>query len=378
MSAETSDPPMTQPAPLAPGRTVGIVGGGQLGRMIALAAAAYGLKVHVYAPDDDSPAFDVAAARTVAAYEDEAALAAFAAAVDVVTYEFENVPRRTAEILSAAKPLHPSAAALATTQDRLAEKSFVAGLGIPTAPFRAVDDAAGLAEAVAALGLPAVLKTRRFGYDGKGQRMLRPDAPLDAEAVMASLGHQPCILEGFVPFESEVSVVAARAGDGTFSAYDPCGNEHRDHILDRTLVPAPGMDPESCEEALGIARRIAEALGYVGVLAVEMFLVRGGDGRAHVVVNEIAPRVHNSGHWTIEGALTSQFAQHVRAICGWPLGATGRVGGAAVEMRNLVGPAVEAWRQILAEPGSHLHLYGKGKARPGRKMGHVTRLLPPA
>ncbi|MFE1600151.1 5-(carboxyamino)imidazole ribonucleotide synthase [Methylobacterium sp. ID0610] len=368
---------MTSP-PLAPGSTIGIIGGGQLGRMIAVAAAQYGLKVHIYAPDANSPAFDVAGTRTVAAYDDAAALAAFAQAVDVVTYEFENIPRRTAEILAEARPLHPSAAALATTQDRLTEKSFVADLGIATAPFRAVDDAAGLAAAVADLGLPAVLKTRRFGYDGKGQRMLRPGEPFDAAAVMESLGGQPCILEGFVPFESEVSVVAARTADGAFSAYDPCGNEHRDHILARTLVPAPGMDPAASAEALAVARRIADALGYVGVLAVEMFLVRDADGRAHVVVNEIAPRVHNSGHWTIEGSETSQFAQHVRAICGWPLGSTARVGAARVEMLNLVGEAAGSWEAILAEPGRHLHLYGKGKARPGRKMGHVTRLLPPA
>lgn len=364
------------PSLLKPGATIGILGGGQLGRMIAVAAAQYGLKVHVYAPDPDSPAFDVAGTATVAAYDDEAALAAFAAGVDVVTYEFENIPRRTAEILAGIRPLHPSADALATTQDRLTEKSFVAGLGIATAPFRAVDDAEGLAAALADLGLPAVLKTRRFGYDGKGQRMLRPGDPVDPAAVMAALGGQPCILEGFVPFESEVSVVAARTASGAFAAFEPCGNEHRDHILARTLVPAPGMEPETAAEAMAVARRIAEALDYVGVLAVEMFLVRGPDGRAGVVVNEIAPRVHNSGHWTIEGALTSQFAQHVRAICGWPLGATGRVGGAQVEMLNLVGEAALRWPDYLAESGSHLHLYGKGKARPGRKMGHVTRLLP--
>ncbi|WP_298957958.1 5-(carboxyamino)imidazole ribonucleotide synthase [uncultured Methylobacterium sp.] len=363
-------------ASLQPGATVGIVGGGQLGRMIALAAAAYGLKVHVFAPDADSPAFEVAGRRTVAAYDDAAALAAFAESVDVVTYEFENIPRPTAEILAARRPLHPSAAALATTQDRLTEKSFVAGLGIPTAPFRAVDDAAGLARALADLGQPAVLKTRRFGYDGKGQRMLRAGEAVDPAAVMAEFGGQPCILEGFVPFESEVSVVAARTASGGFSAFDPCANEHRDHILARTVVPAPALGPEAAAEALRIARAIADALDYVGVLAVEMFVVRAADGTAGLVVNEIAPRVHNSGHWTIEGALTSQFAQHVRAICGWPLGDPGRVGGAAVEMLNLVGAEADDWPSYLAEPGAHLHLYGKGAARPGRKMGHVTRLRP--
>ncbi|QRE75660.1 5-(carboxyamino)imidazole ribonucleotide synthase [Methylobacterium aquaticum] len=363
---------MSSPLPIAPGATIGIIGGGQLGRMIAVAAAQYGLKCHVYCPDPDSPAFEVAGRRTIAAYDDAAALRAFAESVDVVTYEFENIPSAAAEILAARRPLHPSASALATTQDRLTEKSFVAGLGIPVAPFRAVDDAAGLAEAIREIGLPAVLKTRRFGYDGKGQVMLR-EAVADPAAVMASLRDQPCILEGFVPFEAEVSVVAARNAEGGFSAYAPCANEHRHHILARTVVPAPGMAPETAAEAVAIARRIADALDYVGVLAVEMFLVRGTDGRASVVVNEIAPRVHNSGHWTIEGAETSQFAQHVRAICGWPLGSAA-LAGTTVEMLNLIGAEADDWTRILAEPGRHLHLYGKGEARPGRKMGHVTRV----
>ncbi|MET7247169.1 5-(carboxyamino)imidazole ribonucleotide synthase [Methylobacterium sp. EM32] len=357
---------------IAPGATIGIIGGGQLGRMIAVAAAQYGLKCHVYCPDPDSPAFEVAGRRTVAAYDDAAALQAFAESVDVVTYEFENIPSKTAEILAARRPLHPSASALATTQDRLTEKSFVAGLGIPVAPFRAVDDAAGLAQAVREIGLPAVLKTRRFGYDGKGQVMLR-DAVSDPAAVMASLRDQPCILEGFVAFEAELSVVAARNAEGGFSAFSPCANEHRHHILARTVVPAPGMAPETAVEAIAIARTIADALDYVGVLAVEMFLVRGADCRASVVVNEIAPRVHNSGHWTIEGAETSQFAQHVRAICGWPLGSAALT-GTSVEMLNLIGDQADDWTRILAEAGSHLHLYGKGEARPGRKMGHLTRV----
>ena len=222
-----------------------------------------------------------------------------------------------------------------------------------------------------------MIKTRRFGYDGKGQRMLRPDDGPDPSAVLAEFGGAPCILEGFVAFEREVSVVAARGADGAFAAYDPCANTHRDHILAMTQVPAPGIAPATAAAAVDIARRIAEALDYVGVLAVEMFLVADPEGPERVVVNEIAPRVHNSGHWTIEGALISQFAQHVRAVCGWPLGDPSRVGGVAVEMHNLVGDEVLAWEAILAEPGAHLHLYGKGKARPGRKMGHVTRLLLP-
>ncbi|MGU3362096.1 5-(carboxyamino)imidazole ribonucleotide synthase [Methylobacterium sp. M6A4_1b] len=354
--------------------------------MIALAAANYGLRVHVFAPDADSPAFDVSAEATVAAYDDVEALARFAASVDVVTYEFENIPAQAAEALAAKAPLHPNAAALATTQDRLTEKRFINELGIETAPFRAVDTAEDLARALAEIGRPAVLKTRRFGYDGKGQRMIRAEgesdsaaidpAAIDPAAILAEFGGAPCILEGFVPFEAEVSVVAARGADGAFAAFDPCANEHRDHILAVTRVPAPGIAPQTEAAAIGIARRIAEALDYVGVLAVEMFLVPQADGPARVVVNEIAPRVHNSGHWTIEGATTSQFAQHVRAVCGWPLGDSARVGGMAVEMHNLIGGDVDDWAAILGQPGAQLHLYGKGEARPGRKMGHVTRLLP--
>jgi 5-(carboxyamino)imidazole ribonucleotide synthase len=352
-----------------PGQTLGILGGGQLGRMLALAAAQLGLRVHIYSPDADSPAFDVAAARTVAAYEDEAALMRFATAVGAVTYEFENVPGRTAEILSAHAPLAPNARALAITQDRLEEKTFVAGLGIATAPFADVASEADLEQALRAIGQPGVLKTRRFGYDGKGQVMLRPG--VDPAAAWTDLGRKPCILEGFVPFEREVSVVAARASSGAFAAYDLCVNEHRSHILDVTRVPA-GVSAETEARAVAMARSIADALDYVGVLAVEMFLVRDGDSE-RLVVNEIAPRVHNSGHWTTEGAVTSQFEQHVRAVCGWPLGATQRLG--RVEMRNLIGDDIEAWPQILAEPGAHLHLYGKAEARPGRKMGHVTRVF---
>jgi 5-(carboxyamino)imidazole ribonucleotide synthase len=358
---------------LGPGSTLGIVGGGQLGRMIALAAAQYGLKVHVYAPDRDSPAFDVAALTTCAAYDDPGALAAFARSVDVVTYEFENIPHATADILATHAPLHPNARALSTTQDRLSEKAFVNGLGIPTAPFQAVGTPDDLDRAIAAIGLPAVLKTRRFGYDGKGQRILRERSEGDRNALFAEFGGAPLILEGFVPFEREVSVVGARARDGSFAAFDLCENEHRDHILALTRVPAPGLTPETGRAALDIAQRIADALDYVGVLAVEMFLVREGEAE-RLVVNEIAPRVHNSGHWTIEGALTSQFAQHVRAVCGWPLGDPARVGGLPVEMRNLIGDQADAWPALLAEAGAHLHLYGKGEARPGRKMGHVTRL----
>lgn len=355
---------------IRPGSTLGILGGGQLGRMMAMAAAELGLRTHIYAPERDSPAFDVAAEHTVAAYDDEAALVRFAKAVDAVTYEFENVPSATAATLSAHTLLAPNARALEVSQDRLVEKAFIADLGIATAPFAPVGSEAELTEALARIGRPAVLKTRRFGYDGKGQVMIRPEG--DASAAFTAIGQAPAILEGFVPFEREVSVIAARTASGDFAAYDLCANEHRNHILDTTRIPA-GVSKATEERAIAIARAIADALDYVGILAVELFLLTGSEGES-LVVNEIAPRVHNSGHWTQGGAVTSQFEQHVRAVCGWPLGETRRLG--RVEMKNLIGDDVEAWRDILAEPGAHLHLYGKAEARPGRKMGHVTRIYP--
>lgn len=355
---------------LKPGDTIGILGGGQLARMMALAAAPLGLDCHVYAPEADSPAFPVAAARTCAGYGDHEALGAFAAAVSVVTYEFENVPADTAAFLASRVPVLPGPRALATTQDRLVEKTFVNDIGLATPAFRAVESLAGLQAAVVELGRPSVLKTRRFGYDGKGQVIVRPG--LDLEEAWSTVGRHPSILEVFVPFALEVSVVAARAADGTVSAFDVCENQHRHHILATTRVPA-GIGPATEHACKEHAARIAAALDYVGVLAVEFFVLRDAGGE-HVLVNEIAPRVHNSGHWTIEGAQTSQFEQHMRAVAGWPLGSVRRTG--RVEMANLVGDDVEAWRQIVATPGSHLHLYGKREARPGRKMGHVTRITP--
>jgi 5-(carboxyamino)imidazole ribonucleotide synthase len=355
---------------LAPGAVLGILGGGQLARMLALAAADLGIRAHIFAPEADSPAFDVAAAHSIGAYEDEAALARFADAVDVVTYEFENVPAQTAAFLAARKPLHPGARALGVTQDRLSEKRFISELGLAVAPFRAIDSLADLEAATAELGRPSVLKTRRFGYDGKGQVKITAETDL-AEAHRA-IAASPAVLEGFVPFTREVSVVAVRGTDGAFAAFDVCENEHRDHILAFTRVPAQ-LSSAAQATAIAAAGRIAEALGYVGVFAVELFVV--GDGAdEQIIVNEIAPRVHNSGHWTSEGADTSQFHQHVRAVCGFPLGSTARRG--TVEMENLIGDAVLRWPQILAEPGAHLHLYGKREARPGRKMGHVTRVRP--
>ena len=355
--------------PLGHDATIGILGGGQLGRMLALAAARLGFKCHVLCPDPHSPAFDVVRRVTEADYADMAALDRFANDVDVVTYEFENVPAETATFLSARKPVLPDPKVLATTQDRLIEKEFVTSLGIATAKFAAVDSAAGLAAALRKIGTPAVLKTRRFGYDGKGQAMIRDGG--DA-ALFNALGGQPQILEAFVPFEREISVVAARAASGQIESFDVIENEHENHILKTSRVPAT-ISPALAAEARRIAETIAEAFGYVGVLAVEMFLVKDGSGHA-VLVNEIAPRVHNSGHWTIDGASVSQFEQHIRAVAGLPLGRPIRRG--RIEMMNLLGEEANDVTRWLEMPGAAVHLYGKTAARPGRKMGHVTRVFP--
>jgi 5-(carboxyamino)imidazole ribonucleotide synthase len=356
---------------LSPGATIGILGAGQLGRMLAMAAARLGLRSHIFAPESEAPAFDVASVTTIGAYEDEAALARFAEAIDVATYEFENVPTSCVDFLSTLRPVRPGVRALALTQDRLVEKTFLSDLGLRTAPFMAVEDAGALVRAVAALGRPSILKTRRFGYDGKGQALVREGSNLSA--LHRGLGGAPTILEGFVNFEREVSVIAARGLEGEFAAFDICENEHEKHILARTRVPA-AIAPATETAAMAIARQILEALDYVGVLAVEMFVTREADGLEGLVVNELAPRVHNSGHWTIDGAQTSQFEQHVRAIAGWPLGDATRRG--RIEMRNLIGQEAEGWREILGQPGLNLHLYGKMEIRPGRKMGHVTRITP--
>ncbi|MCA0423412.1 MAG: 5-(carboxyamino)imidazole ribonucleotide synthase [Proteobacteria bacterium] len=357
------------PKVLAPRDTIGILGGGQLGRMTALAAAELGLRTLIYQPERDGPGFDVATETMSGAYEDEARLAEFAARCDVITYEFENVPAATVAFLDALKPVRPGARMLSVSQDRLAEKDFITGLGIACAPYRAIDSLSDLEAAVAAMGRPSVLKTRRFGYDGKGQVLIRAETVL-AEA-WSTIGGQPAVLEGFVPFIAEVSVIAARGVDGSFAAYDLCENEHRNHILWQTSVPAR-VAPETADAALEIARKIGAGLETTGVFAVELFLVRENTGE-RLVVNEIAPRVHNSGHWTIEGAECSQFEQHVRAVAGWPLGSTART-GRAITMQNLIGYEAGDWLTLASEPGAHLHLYGKSEARPGRKMGHVTRV----
>jgi 5-(carboxyamino)imidazole ribonucleotide synthase len=350
--------------------TIGILGGGQLGRMLAQAAARLGLKCHVYSPDPQSPAFDVVRRATRADYSDESALDRFAGDVDVITSEFENVPAETARFLAARRPVLPDPAVLATTQDRLLEKNFIAGLQIATAPYRPIDGPADVAPALDAVGRPGVLKTRRFGYDGKGQVLVRNGG--DPAAAWNAIGGAASILEAFVPFEREISVVAARGRDGRIACFDVTENEHRDHILKVSRVPA-GVSPAIAGEAQRIAEAIAGAFDYVGVLAVEMFVVPDGAGHK-VLVNEIAPRVHNSGHWTLDGASVSQFEQHVRAIAGWPLATPVRRG--RVEMINLIGAEVEEYRQWLDVPGAAVHLYGKAGIRPGRKMGHVTRVMP--
>ena len=358
-----------RPGPLGPDATIGILGGGQLGRMLALAAARLGFKCHVFCPDHHSPAFDVVRSVTEADYLDMAALDRFAADVDVVTYEFENVPAETATFLSARKPVLPDPKVLATTQDRLTEKEFVTSLGIGTAKFAAVNSPDGLAAALKTVGQPAVLKTRRFGYDGKGQVMIRTGG--DPVTMFNDLGGQPLILEAFVPFEREISVVAARARDGRIQSFDVIENEHQDHILKTSRVPA-NVTPTVAAEARRIAEKIAEAFGYIGVLAVEIFVVQDGAGHS-VLVNEIAPRVHNSGHWTIDGASVSQFEQHIRAIAGLPLGQPIRRG--RIEMTNLIGAEVEDTARWLEVPGVAVHLYGKTAVRNGRKMGHVTQVF---
>ena len=352
--------------PLAPGGKIGILGGGQLGRMLALAAAKLGLRTHIFSDETESCGFNVATETTRAHFDDEAALAKFAAACDVVTFEFENVPDATVHFLADHVPVAPNPRSLATAQDRFLEKSFVAGLGIATAPFADVVDEADAKQAFDSLGGPAVLKTRRLGYDGKGQRIVRSAG--DCVTTFAEFGRVPAILEKFVDFAFEASVVAARGRDGSFAAFDPPKNEHENHILRRSTVPSP-LSPDGAKKCFEIARAIAEALDYVGVLGVELFIGRNGE----IAVNEIAPRVHNSGHWTMEACVVSQFEQHIRAVAGWPLGSCERHSDAVME--NIIGAEAEDWR-ALAGRHAGLHIYGKRIVRPGRKMGHITRLLP--
>ena len=351
---------------LKPGDTIGILGGGQLGRMLAMAAARLGLRCQVFSPDPDSPAFDVVLNAACAEYADVEALELFANDVDVITYEFENVPAAAALILAARRPVLPNRKILETTQDRLAEKDFVKRLGIGTADYADVSSPATLRAAISRIGLPAVIKTRRFGYDGKGQAMIREGDNTDH--IWEELGTKSAILEAFIPFEREISVIAARSASGEVECFDVTENEHRDHILKISRAPAAISDALAAQ-ARDVAGKIATALDYVGVLAVEMFVLVDDTG-PKILVNEIAPRVHNSGHWTLDGASISQFEQHIRAIAGWPLGKPVRHG--PVTMTNLIGDEILEYEQWLTVPGATVHLYGKGPPRPGRKMGHVT------
>ncbi len=352
---------------LAPGSVIGIVGGGQLGRMTVLAAARLGYRCHVLTDAADSSAAQVTNRATVAAYDDAAALEAFAKSVDVVTIEFENLDVAALAKVAALVPVHPAPAVLAICQDRLAEKARLQALGVATAPYRPVGSAAELADAMAALPGRTVLKTARFGYDGKGQQLLAPDA--DPAAAWQALGGGPAVLEGFVPFLRELSVITARGQDGAMATYVPVENQHRNHVLARSIAPAP-IPPALAAKAMTLAEQIARGLDLIGLLAVEMFETADGQ----LLVNELAPRPHNSGHWTIDACAVSQFEQLVRAVCGLPLGRPDRLADAVMD--NLLGDEVEAWPSLLAEPGARLHLYGKFPIRPGRKHGHVTRLQP--
>lgn len=349
---------------LQPGSTIGILGGGQLGRMLALAAAQLGYKTHIFCPEENSPAFQVSTHHTVAAYEDEGALKSFAKSVDIITYEFENVPALTAAIAADHSTLAPCAKALTVAQDRLTEKNFLNECGVKTAPYKAFDTKEELEKALKEVGRPAVAKTRRFGYDGKGQHVIKSASDIDD--AMAAMNGQSAILEGFVAFDREISVIVARQASGDVAAFPVSENIHTNHILDETHIPANIKD--MCEaKAKVMATRIANALDYVGVLAVEMFV---SDAKDEIIVNEIAPRVHNSGHWTIEGAKTSQFEQHIRAICGLPLGPEQAVG--KVRMKNLLGTDILQYEKYLSDPTAHYHHYGKKDPKEGRKMGHVT------
>ena len=351
---------------LPPGSTIGILGGGQLARMLALAAARLGLSCRIFAPEHDSPAFQVSASHIVAQYTDQNALIEFAAEVDAITYEFENVPVEAVSFLEKLKPVRPGSKALRVAQDRLQEKALARELGAMTAEFRGVASLAELKQAVQDIGLPCVLKTTRMGYDGKGQAKITASTQIDA--AWAAMKNQPSILESFVNFEQEISVICARGDDGHFTAYEPTANIHRNHILYTSTVPAK-IDQALGIEAIYVAQRMAEALDYVGVMGVEFFV-----GADVLYVNEIAPRVHNSGHWTMDACLVSQFEQHMRAVAGWPLGSTYR--HSDVVMTNLLGDESSNWQVLAAQPDVGLHLYGKAQSRPGRKMGHFNKIRP--
>ncbi|MEQ3707860.1 MAG: 5-(carboxyamino)imidazole ribonucleotide synthase [Tateyamaria sp.] len=350
--------------PLATGSTIGILGGGQLGRMLSVAASRLGFRTHIFDPGANPPAGDVAYQVTTAAYEDNDALIAFASTVDVITYEFENIPTLTLDALEDHAPIRPGREALRVSQDRLIEKDYLSNLGLRTAPYADVPDRGALTVALARIGAPSILKTRRFGYDGKGQVPITD--PTQADSALAEMGNAPAILEGFVEFSHEVSVIAARGIDGAVACFDPGENVHRDGILHTTTVPAR-LSASQRTDAILIAANILNALDYVGVIGVELFVTPQG-----LIVNEIAPRVHNSGHWTQNGCSVDQFEQHIRAIVGWPLGDGKR--HADVVMENLIGDDMARVPNLARDPATALHLYGKAEARNGRKMGHINRV----
>lgn len=346
-------------------QTIGILGGGQLGRMLSVAASRLGLKTHIFEPSANPPAAHVADAVTTASYDDNAALQAFAQTVDVITYEFENIPTSALDLLESLKPIHPGRHALATSQDRLTEKEFLQSLGLQTAPFATVDNAADLDAAIATIGAPAILKTRTMGYDGKGQARIK--SADDAAQAIADMAGAPAILEGFVNFSHEVSIIGARDADGAVACFDPGENVHVDGILSTTTVPAK-LTPSQRTDAVLIAASILNALDYVGVMGVELFVTPEG-----LIVNEIAPRVHNSGHWTQNGCTIDQFEQHIRAVAGWPLGDGSRHSN--VVMENLIGDDMDRLPD-LAKTTAAIHLYGKADVKKGRKMGHVNHVKP--
>ncbi len=354
--------------PLPPGSTIGILGGGQLGRMLSVAASRLGLKTHIFEPGVEPPAGQVADRVTTADYSDLEAVKAFANSVDVVTYEFENIPTSALEVIEDTCPVHPGGAALAASQDRVLEKDFLSGLGLITAPYAQIDSLADLTAALETIGTPAILKTRRFGYDGKGQ--IRITAPDQASAAFDDLKNAPAVLEGFVDFSHEASVIGARSIDGAVVCYDPGENVHRDGILHTTTVPA-NLTMAQRTDAVILTGRILNALNYVGVMGVELFVTSAG-----LIVNEIAPRVHNSGHWTQNGCVIDQFEQHIRAVAGWPLGDGHRHSN--VTMTNLIGDAANDVATLSQDMSAGLHLYGKALAKPGRKMGHVNQITGPA
>ena len=351
---------------VTPGSTIGIIGGGQLGRMLAIAAAQLGYRCHILDPHEAPAAADVAAHFTRARFDDEDALGRFAAACDVVTYEFENLALEPLHAIGT--KLRPGVRSLEVAQDRALEKRFLEEIHVQIAPWRTIDGPDDIIAALGELGAPILLKTRRLGYDGKGQAWV--DDPGEAGAAWDAIGRKPAVAEARIDFAAEFSVIIARGADGDTRAFPVPRNSHEDGILRRSIIPAGDPVDGQAAQGIEIARRIVEALGHVGVLTTEFFATNSGP-----LVNEFAPRVHNSGHWTIEGALTSQFEQHIRAICGLALGETDLVTSGA-SMDNLIGAEVERWPEYIAEPRAHLHLYGKGEARPGRKMGHVTRLKP--